>query len=304
VPDAVPAAPLNILVTGGKGQLGSEFSRLSTPALKISCLDSHTLDICEPKAIAEAFKIYQPAALINAAAYTAVDKAESDAESAYAVNCSAVGNLADACAAADIPLLSVSTDYVFDGEKSDPYVESDATNPQGVYGASKLAGEDLLRQRWQKHLILRVSWVFGQFGGNFVKTMLRLASERDELGVVGDQFGGPTAARSIAESLLAVASNAILASNNKTATEFPWGTYHLPSTPYVSWHEFACTIFDRAHELKLIERKPTVNAITTADYPTPAQRPANSRMATEKRLAGLDPCDWQSELELVLRSLP
>lgn len=293
---------MNILVSGGYGQLGSEFSLLSTPELNVTCLGSREFNICEPESVAAAFQQYQPDALINTAAYTAVDKAESESDQAFAVNYEAIGHLASACEKADIPMLSVSTDYVFSGDKKTPYVESDTPNPQGVYGESKFAGEELLRKRWEKHLIVRVSWVFGQFGNNFVKTMLKLGSDRDVLGVVADQFGGPTAARCIAEGLLATAHHAC-SPNSGSEIDIPWGTYHLPSEPYVSWHEFACEIFDRAHKLGLLQQCPTVNAITTADYPTPAKRPANSRMATERVLETLKPCAWHKELDLVLASL-
>lgn len=304
--DNAPA--VNILVAGGRGQLGSEFPLLVSPTLNILSLGSEELNICAPKSIAAAFSHHKPDVLINAAAYTAVDKAESEHERAFEVNCAAVGHLADACAQADIPLLNVSTDYVFSGDKNSPYLESDAADPQGVYGESKYAGEELLRERWEKHFNLRVSWVFGQSGNNFVKTMLRLGAEREELGVVADQIGGPTAARCIAEGLvnLALASCARHGngSNENVKQEaVSWGTYHLPSEPYVSWHEFAERIFDQACEQGLLARRPTVNAITTADYPTPAKRPANSRMATEKPLEILPPCNWHEELELVLQTL-
>lgn len=286
-----------ILIAGGRGQVGSEFAALGTNHVTCISLSSSELNICLPDSINSALDIHKPDALINAAAYTAVDKAETEIEAAYALNRDGAEQLALACSARDIPLLHISTDYVFNGKKHGAYVESDPTDPQGVYGESKLAGEKAIQQNCAKHIILRVSWVFGQYGNNFVKTMLRLAADRDELGVVADQHGAPTSAKSIAQTLLALAESSI------QRTDFPWGLYHLPSHPRTNWHEFAEVIFAQASEIGLLKKVPAVNPIATSDYPTPAARPANSAMGSDKPLAEIAACDWQKELSNVLAAL-
>ena len=288
---------MKILVAGGSGQLGSEFSHWNSPTLECICLGSSELDITNAAAIKEQLAKHSPDIVINCAAYTAVDKAEEEKARAYAINCDGVTYLAHACASADIPLLHVSTDYVFSGSQTKPYLESDATDPQGVYGASKLAGELALKEAWHKHIILRVSWVFGRYGANFVKTMLRVGRERDELNVVADQLGAPTAARSIAENLINVAERL------HASEEMPWGTYHFQSGPFTSWHGFAEEIFAQSVQLNKLPKSPTVNAITSSEYPTPAARPANSQMLSAKKLPGIVPCNWQEELQLVLKVL-
>ena len=219
---------------------------------------------------------YEPDLIINAAAYTAVDKAETYIETAFAVNEKAVTLLAQAAHEADIPLFHISTDYVFDGTSSVPYKETDPVNPQSVYGASKLAGEQVLERTHTKHIILRTSWVFGSTGNNFVKTMLRLGKEREELSVVADQHGCPTSARSIAEVLWQLAEKYV------SERTLPWGVYHFSNSPACSWHEFACEIFEQAVKAGVLERKPVVQPITTAEYPTPAKRPAWSVLDFEK----------------------
>jgi dTDP-4-dehydrorhamnose reductase len=240
-----------------------------------------------------------PALVVNAAAYTAVDKAESEPDLAHAINGTAVGLLARSCAANAIPLVHISTDYVFDGSGSAPWREDDPTGPLGVYGASKLAGEEALRDSGGNHLLLRVSWVFGQEGANFVRTMLRVGRERDSLAIVDDQIGGPTSAEAIARTVLALAEPAIAGcSPLEPASPFPWGTYHFAAQPPVSWHGFATEIFRQAIDLGLIERAPELRAIPTSDYPLPAARPANSRLACDRFTAafGLPLPDWREDL--------
>ncbi len=287
----------SILIAGGHGQVGSEFAALSTDQLRCVNLGSSELDICDESSLQSALDTHRPDALINAAAYTAVDKAETDSDAAYALNSDGAKQLALACSARNIPLLHISTDYVFNGKKNGAYLEDDPTDPQGVYGASKLAGEHAIQHCCSKHIILRVSWVFGQYGNNFVKTMLRLAAERDELGVVADQYGAPTSARCIARTLLMLAERCI------ERTEFPWGLYHLPSHPATNWHEFANEIFAQAKDIGLVQKIPIVNAITSSDYPTPAARPANSLMGSAKAIAEISACNWQEELTEVLLAL-
>ena len=257
-----------VLVTGAKGQVGSELVKAAPSGFTVIGLASNELDITNQQQITAVMTQYKPDLIINAAAYTAVDKAESDVETAFAVNEKAVALLAQAAYDADIPLFHISTDYVFDGQASTPYKETDTVNPQSVYGASKLAGEQALERINAKHIILRTSWVFGATGNNFVKTMLRLGKERDELSVVADQHGCPTSARSIAEVLWQLAEKYV------TDGALPWGVYHFSNSPACTWHEFACEIFEQAVKAGVLERKPVVHPITTAEYPTPAKRPA------------------------------
>ena len=256
-----------VLVTGAKGQVGSELIKLAPAGFTVIGLDSAQLDITDQEQVNAAVALHQPDLIINAAAYTAVDKAESDSDNAYAVNEQAVAWLAQAAVQADIPFFHISTDYVFDGESTTPYKETDPVNPQSVYGASKLAGEQVLAATHNKHIILRTSWVFGAEGNNFVKTMLRLGKERDELSVVADQYGCPTSAASIADVLWQ------LAEMYKQKNSLPWGIYHFSNSPACTWYDFAVEIFKQAKEKDLIDKVPKVNAITTAEYPTPAKRP-------------------------------
>jgi dTDP-4-dehydrorhamnose reductase len=280
-----------VLITGKNGQVGRELTeRAAELAIDFVAFDSKELDIRDRVAVLAAVAKYQPTAVINAAAYTAVDKAEEEKELAYAVNRDGVENLALACKTQDIPLIHISTDYVFDGEKDSPYVESDTPNPIGVYGASKYAGEEVLRATWHKHVIVRVSWVFGRYGNNFVKTMLRLAKERDELGVVDDQFGAPTSSIDIARVLLS-----LVIEDKKD-----FGLYHLESNPKVSWHGFAQKIFEEAKMLGLIEKIPVVNPISSEQFPTPVKRPVNSKLRAGN---GLSSVTWPEALSQMLSDL-
>lgn len=265
-----------VLVTGAKGQVGSELVQAAPDGFTVIGLGSNELDITNQQQITAVMTQYKPDLIINAAAYTAVDKAETDIEAAFAVNEKAVALLAQAAYDADTPLFHISTDYVYDGQASTPYKETDTVNPQSVYGASKLAGEQALERINAKHIILRTSWVFGATGNNFVKTMLRLGKERDELSVVADQHGCPTSARSIAEVLWQLAEKYV------AERTLPWGVYHFSNSPACTWHEFACEIFEQAVKAGELERKPIVHPITTAEYPTPAKRPAWSVLDTSK----------------------
>lgn len=292
---------MKILITGAAGQVGRELAAAAAErGLALAAFDSKTLDITDAAAVAAMIARERPDRVINAAAYTAVDRAESDRDRAYAVNRDGVAHLARACRAAGIPLLHISTDYVFDGGKSSPYTEDDPPHPTSVYGASKLAGERELAALWQRHVILRVSWVFGRHGHNFVKTMLRLGRERAELNVVDDQFGAPTGARAIAELLLTIAQDPRLGS-----AELPWGVRHFASAPGVTWFEFARTIIARAAALGKLERMPRMNPIGSAAYPTPVKRPANSRLISIRPWPRDLPatCDWNAELEDVLAAI-
>jgi len=287
-------ADRDILVTGGSGQVGTELQRLVLPGLRFVAPTRSELDLSQPESLAAAVAGRPWAAIINAGAYTAVDAAETDPVAAWTVNALAPAALAAASAAAGIPIVHVSTDYVFDGVKPGPYVEEDAVAPLGVYGASKLGGELAVRTGNPRHIILRTAWVLSAHGKNFLKTMLRLAETRPELGVVDDQLGCPTAAADIAATLAAITRRLL---DDEAA---PTGTYHFVNAGEASWCALAREIFD----LSAAAGGPSaaVRAIATADYPTPARRPANSRLATAKlgRDFGIVPRPWQEPVRAIV----
>lgn len=290
---------MRILVAGGQGQVGSALAQLGKEQrIELVALGRSELDITDATSIAAAFEKYQPELLINAAAYTAVDKAELEVELAYAINETAVALLADACAAENIPMLHISTDYVFDGSKEGLYTEDDPVNPLAVYAKSKEAGERALHARVERHIILRTSWVFGVQGNNFVKTMVRLAKDRDRLTVVADQFGGPSSARGIAEALLTIA-----AQYRKTGV-VAWGTYHYCQKPYVSWYQFAQAIIERATEMGLVDHPVEVAPIRSSEFPTPVIRPVNSRLDTAnlESVFGITADSWADYIDCAIKA--
>lgn len=284
---------LKVAVTGANGQLGYQLAKKLADKVTLLALDRATLDIANSAQVEETLLAFAPDVIINAAAYTAVDKAEQEPELAKAINETGPENLAKVAATLDAVLIHVSTDYVFDGSSDKPYLETDATNPQSMYGLTKLSGEQAIAKNCTKHIILRTAWVFAEHGNNFVKTMLRLAQSRPELGVVADQIGGPTYAGDIAEAIISIMTQL------KTENEQRFGIYHYSGAPYVSWHQFACCIFDQALQQQLIAQAPKVNAITTAQYPTPAKRPAFSMLDCRKiqQSFGVSPSNWQAELK-------
>ena len=290
---------VKVLITGAVGQVGCELVKLAPDGFDIVGYNSSELDITNALQVQQIVAEQAPALIINAAAYTAVDKAESDAERAYAVNETGVKNLAQAALSLNIPVFHISTDYVFDGTATEPYKETDPVGPTGVYGASKLAGEQVLANSGVKHIILRTSWVFGAEGNNFVKTMLRLGKERDTLGVVADQHGCPTSAASIANVLWQ------LAQKYTEEGELPWGIYHFSNSPATTWHGFACEIFKQAVGAGVLEKAPVVNPIKSSDYPASATRPSWSVMnsAVLECLLGSSISFWQQELSSVLSEL-
>ena len=281
------------LITGAKGQVGHCLVQQLTGKVDILALDRDELDISNQAAVLRTVAEFKPDVIINAAAHTAVDKAETEVELSEDINVKGPLYLAQAANQVGALILHISTDYVFNGEGSHEYKESDATGPQGVYGRTKLAGEIAIQQANPRSIILRTAWVFGEHGYNFVKTMLRLAKDRDTLGVVGDQFGGPTYAGDIASVLINIA-NQIL-----EGKEDAFGIYHFTGKPYVSWNDFAKAIFSEAVSQQVITKAPVVNSITTRDYPTPAKRPANSRLDLSKikQTFGIEPSDWQKALK-------
>lgn len=290
---------MRVLITGANGQVGRELMRRVPAGFKAMGMSSAELDITNAQQLNQVVANLQPQMIINAAAYTAVDKAENEVEQAWAVNCEGVRHLAAVAEQLDIPLLHISTDYVFAGDADKPYQETDATEPTGVYGASKLAGEKTLADGCRQYIVLRTSWVFGAHGSNFVKTMLRLGRERSELSVVADQYGCPTSAASIADTLWA------LAQRYSTQGTLQWGVYHFSGTPLCTWHAFAQEIFSQAKAQGLLATVPVVHAITTADYPTAAKRPAWSVMDGSKLYTtyGIAQPDWQKDLKTVVAEL-
>lgn len=281
------------LITGAKGQVGHCLTQQLTGNAEILAVDRDELDITDQSAVKKIVETFKPDVIINAAAHTAVDRAESEVELSEAINVKGPQYLAEAANEIGAVILHISTDYVFEGTGTGEYKEEDQTNPQGVYGRTKLAGEIAVQQANPRSIILRTAWVFGEHGHNFVKTMLRLAKDCDSLGIVGDQFGGPTYAGDIAKTLIEIA-NQILAGK-----ENAFGVYHFTGKPYVSWYEFAKAIFAEAESQKLLEKQPHLKAITTVEYPTPAKRPANSRLDLTKikQTFNIEPSDWQKTLK-------
>ena len=282
-----------ILITGGSGQVGHYLKAQLEGCAELSVPDSTALNIADRRSVRQAVETFRPDYIINAAAYTAVDKAESDAERAFAVNRDGACHLAEAAEAAGAAMLHISTDYVFDGAGGAPYDEAAQTAPQNIYGASKLAGEQAVLAACRRAVVMRTSWVFGEHGQNFVKTMLRLGRERDSLGIVADQYGAPTAAADIAAALITIVRRHTPEQLAERA-----GIYHYCGSPYASWFEFAETIFAEAAAQGVLAKIPTVKPIATADYPTPAKRPADSRLDCGKirTVFGIGPCDWHFAL--------
>jgi dTDP-4-dehydrorhamnose reductase len=286
--------PIRALITGADGQLGQSFQWMrriaAHPEIELIYATRQTLDICDADGIASFLDATPVDVVVNAAAYTAVDAAESNRQQAEHVNAVAPGLLAQACRQRDIWMLHVSTDYVFDGKKSEPYREDDAVNPLSVYGKTKLAGEQAVLRAAPNAVILRTSWVFSPFGRNFLKTMLALAQSRTELNIVNDQFGGPSYAVDIARVLLR------LIKHRFNAGQVAGGVYHFAGTPHVSWFDFSNNIFKQATKLGIVTQAPKIHGIPSSAYPTPAPRPGNSRLSNgklEKLLGDLD-CDWKN----------
>ena len=296
---------MKFLLLGANGQVGHELRGALAPLGEVVCTTRsgtladgtrcETADFDDPASLAALVARVAPDIVVNAAAYTAVDKAETDAEAAFRANAEAPGVLARACAARDALLVHYSTDYVFDGSGTRPYREDDATAPLGVYGESKLAGEIAVRESGARHMIFRTAWVYAAHGRNFLLTMLRLAKERDELRVVADQFGTPTPASLIAQTTAQILARPFTAS----------GLWHLTATDGTSWHGFASEIMRQAHAAGLLSREPRVLPITTAEYPTPARRPACSRLDVSRLEALLQQPlpHWRDAMAPVLAEL-
>ena len=294
---------LKILVTGKNGQVGFELQRALAPLGEIVAVDQAACNLADPEAVRELVRRVAPDVIVNPAAYTAVDKAESDAATALAVNAQAPGVLGEEAARLGALVVHYSTDYVFDGTKEGTYEETDQPDPQSVYGSTKLAGERALAAANPRHLILRTSWVVGAHGGNFAKTMLRLAAERERLTVVADQFGAPTSAALLAD----LSAQLIRQYQREGADSFPYGTYHVSASGETNWCDYARFVIGEALGAgKVLKAGPeAVMPLTTAQYPTPAKRPANSRLDTTRFRStfGLRLPSWQEGVRHVLQQI-
>lgn len=278
---------MRVLITGAKGQLGGALQRCAPPEAVITAIDVAECDLTDTAAVRDVLRQAAPDLILNAAAYTAVDKAESDEAIAQAINADAVAVMAEAMAATGGKLVHVSTDYVFDGTAATPYSPDAARNPQSVYGRTKAAGEDHVRA---SDILVRTAWVYEAGGANFVRTMIRLMKEREELGVVADQIGSPTWATGLARTIWGLVA--------KDAS----GTFHHSDAGVASWYDFAVAIAEEAHALGMIPRIPVIRPLTTADYPTPARRPAFSLLDSRgtRAVLGDEPVHWRTNLRLML----
>jgi dTDP-4-dehydrorhamnose reductase len=287
---------MKILVIGKSGQLAWELGQLSSVEHEVVCLGSNDIDLANTSSLLNRLNEHQAEGVINASAYTAVDQAESDIENAYALNAHSVGNLAKACKSLSIPLIHISTDFVFHGDKGFPYLPDDEINPLGVYGASKAEGEKLITQIYPENsAILRTSWAYSTHGNNFVKTMLKLMSIKSELGIISDQIGSPTYAKGLANAC-------ILSLTNKLN-----GIHHYTDTGVASWFDFSIAIQNIGLELGLLDEKIPIKPVSTAQYPTPAKRPHYSvldKSSLVEALPEISLVHWQEQLRNMMTELP
>jgi len=298
-----------ILLIGANGQVGQELRKTLAPLGTLTAVARQQLDLTDLEAIAQTIGTLKPQLIVNAAAYTAVDKAESEPELAQRINADAPKAMATCAAECGAGLVHISTDYVFPGTAASPRCETDNTGPLSVYGKTKLAGENAIREALNEHIILRTAWVYGTQGtGNFLKTMLRLGKDREELNVVSDQVGSPTWAKDIADAIAQLGKQMTQKpANNPPANNTPdqslYGTYHFTNSGAASWYDFAIAIFKEAKALGIPLNIQQVNPITTAEYPTPAQRPAYSVLNCQKisRRLGHTPPHWQESLHSMLQ---
>lgn len=289
---------IKLLVTGQAGQVARAMEKAGSDDFVVTCVGRPELDLTDPASVRSAIERHKPNIVVNPAAYTAVDKAESEIELAYAINRDGAGSVAAAAAQVGVPIVHISTDYVFGGDKAEPYRETDPTGPTGVYGASKLAGEQAVAAANPAHVVLRTAWVYAPWGHNFARTMLRLAGDRDAVQVVADQQGTPTYAPDIAQAILAVC---------RTLTDHPhsagWrGVFHMTNSGATTWAGFATEVF--AQSAALGGPTARVEPITTADYPTAARRPANSRLNTDRfaETFGFSMTDWRDAVARFART--
>jgi len=290
---------MRLLCIGKTGQIARALAEQSRAGgVDCLCLGRPELDLLKPDLVVEAIDRHSPTVIVNAAAFTNVDSAESDRDAAFALNADAPGALARLCAGRDLPLIQISTDYVFDGSGDQAWRETDAANPINVYGASKLAGENAVRAAGGRHVILRTSWVYSRHGNNFVKTMLRLADEQGVASVVDDQIGSPTRAEDIADAILDIAADI---SDGAHAAKF--GTFHYSGAGSASWADVAAHIFSAFEQSAGCKIR--LNRVASSDYPSPAERPRNSRLNTDKitRTFGIKPKRWTKSVSDVVSAL-
>jgi dTDP-4-dehydrorhamnose reductase len=290
---------MKILITGADGQLGRELIKQGQlKGFSVQAPSEDDMDITDLEKIDHCMAFHQPEVIINAAAYTQVDKAESEAALAFAVNTTGSANLARMCAKNKIPLVHISTDYVFDGQKGTSYLETDAISPVGVYGRSKADGEIEIRSHLKEHIILRTSWLYGIHGHNFVKTMLKLATTKPKIRVVADQYGSPTNAADLAQTIL------IISDRMQFNDDVDWGTYHYCGQGVISWYNFAEKIIGLAR-LYADVKTTRIEPIATADYPTRAVRPIYSALDCSRiqKHFGINPKPWQKSLEITIKEL-
>jgi dTDP-4-dehydrorhamnose reductase len=290
---------MRVLLTGARGQVGWELSNLGGKhGLEILALDRSELDVTDPVSVNKQVNRDGVSLVVNAAGYTAVDQAESEPELAFAVNRDGPASLASACRNAGIPLVHISTDYVFDGQKEGPYLVTDPVSPLSVYGKSKAAGEAEVRKYLKEHFILRTGWIYGVHGDNFVKTMLRLGREREAVQVVSDQYGCPTYAADLAETILKISDRFL------QGGQVQWGTYHYCGQGVTTWHGFAEEIFRLAGEYASLKVK-RIEPISTSEYPTPAQRPTSSILdcSVLEKTFNIHPRPWAESLAHMLEAL-
>ncbi len=293
---------MKILVTGKNGQVGHELQRSLAPLGEVVAVDIEDCDLTDTAAIVALVEKIKPDLIVNPAAYTAVDKAETETEIAYAINAIAPKVLAAQANLLHIPIIHYSTDYIFDGTKDGVYVEDDPVNPQSIYGKTKWQGEKNVRAMCPQHVILRTSWVFGAHGGNFLKTILKLAQEREELKIIADQFGAPTSARLLADSTAEIAKQILNGDGVKKA-----GTYHLVASGETTWHGYATKVVEIAnqHGIETRVQANSIKPIPTEAYPLPAPRPKNSKLSTQKiqDVFGINIPDWTVDVEIVLKQV-
>jgi dTDP-4-dehydrorhamnose reductase len=290
---------MKILITGSGGQLGRELiNQGQLKGFSVQAPSEDDMDITDLEKIDRCMDFHQPEVVINAAAYTQVDKAESEAALAFAVNTTGSANLARMCAKNKIPLVHISTDYVFDGQKGTSYLETDAISPVGIYGRSKAEGEIEIRSHLKEHIILRTSWLYGIHGHNFAKTILKLATTKPKIRVVADQYGSPTNAADLAQTIL------IISDRMQFNNDVDWGTYHYCGQGVISWYNFAEKIVGLAR-LYADVKTTRIEPITTADYPTRALRPIYSALDCSRiqKHFGINPKPWQKSLEITIKEL-
>ena len=294
---------MKILVTGKNGQVGFELQRALAVLGHVVAVDFEECNLADADSIRALIQQHKPQIIVHPAAYTAVDKAESDLATAFAVNAQAPGVIGEEAAKLGALVIHFSTDYVFDGSKDTPYVETDTPNPQSVYGQSKLDGEKALAHATPNYVILRTSWVVGAHGGNFAKTMLRLAADREQLNVVADQYGAPTSAALLAD----ITAHLVRQYQQAGADSFPFGLYHVTGAGSTNWCEYAQFVIQQALAAgKVLKATPqNILPITTAQYPTPAKRPTNSRLSCQRfeQAFGLQLPSWQAGLQHILQQI-